>query len=239
MTAPALADDSPARMAGAWARGWQVLRVAAAVLLLAAVAAQFADSYREAQEATEPYAAHLPTVVANFFSFFTIDSNISSAVVLLLSAVAFWRGRETRVRDVLLACVSTYMIITGIVYNTLLRGIESTASVVPWSNEVLHVVGPLFLLADVLLAPRRRALPWTAVWAIVSFPVVWAVYTLLRANAITSPGTGNPWWYPYPFLDPHLQGGYGGVALYIIGIAVAMALVGSGVVGVSRLRARS
>lgn len=38
-------------------------------------------------------------------------------------------------------------------------GAAAPGTTVPWSNEVLHVVGPLFLLIDLLLAVRRRALP--------------------------------------------------------------------------------
>ncbi len=31
-------------------------------------------------------------------------------------------------------------------------------------------------------------------------------------------------WYPYPFLDPDLSGGYGGVALSCIAIAIGAAI---------------
>ncbi|MGW9627251.1 Pr6Pr family membrane protein [Microbacterium sp. NPDC055521] len=88
-------------------------------------------------------------------------------------------------------------------------------STVPWSNEVLHVVFPLFLLADVLVAPKRRILTWPTLAVIAASPLAWAAYTLVRANLATSPGTGDPYWYPYPFLNPqitpplvHRLGGY-------------------------------
>jgi hypothetical protein len=42
---------------------------------------------------------------------------------------------------------------------------------------------------------------------------------------------------PYPFLDPHVVGGYGGVAVYVVGIAVALAAVAALVVAVGRRRA--
>src|SRR5690606_16495561 len=140
-----------------------------------------------------------------------------------------------------LACVATYMIVTGIVYNLLLRGVElPQGTTLGWSNEVLHVVVPLFLLVDVLFAPQRRKLSWSTVGTIAVFPVAWAVYTLLRADLILAPGTGDPFWYPYPFLNPHITpGGYLGVAGYVVGIAVAILAVGLGVVAVSRRRAAS
>ena len=107
----------------------------------------------------------------------------------------------------------------------------------PWSNEVLHVVIPLFLLADLLFAPRRRALGWSAVAIIAIFPIVWVVYTMIRANFIIAPATGEAWWYPYPFLNPHrVPGGYLGVSGYIIGIAIAIIGVACVVVWVGRRR---
>lgn len=215
---------------------WSVLRIATAALIAAAVIAQLMRTVENAVA----QGFHLPTVTANFFSFFTVESNLFAAIVLVIAAVRTWTVREERDPawlSIALAAVSTFMIITGIVYNLLLRGIElPQGQTVPWSNEVLHVIGPLFLLLDVLFAPRRRGLPWATVGIVVMYPIVWAVYTLVRANLITNPGTGDPWWYPYPFLNPHVQGGYGGVALYIVGIAAAFALVAWGVVAVGRRR---
>ena len=89
--------------------------------------------------------------------------------------------------------VTTYMVVTGIVYNTLLRGVAlEPGAIVPWSNEMLHLIGPLFLLADLFLGPKRRALPWRTVLGIVIFPLVWVAYTLLRARFIVNPGNGRP-----------------------------------------------
>ena len=64
-------------------------------------------------------------------------------------------AQEPRGIAIALACVTTYMIVTGIVYNTLLRGVELPQGVtVWWSNEILHVVAPLLLLADLFFAPE-------------------------------------------------------------------------------------
>ncbi|WP_186324394.1 Pr6Pr family membrane protein [Microbacterium paludicola] len=191
--------------------------------------------------AETPWGSHLPTVIANFFSYFTILSNLLAVIALVIGGVWMLRTRRSATAEpawmgTLLACASTYMIVTGIVYNLLLRGISIAGISDAWTNETLHVVIPLVMLADVLLAPRRRALPWCALLVAVTFPIVWAVYTLLRANLITGPATGNPWWYPYPFLDPHLQGGYLGVIGYIVGIAAAIVAVAAGVVWVGRRR---
>lgn len=226
------------------AHGWAALRVAAALLILAAVGAQLARTVGNALENLTPHGSHLPTVTTNFFSFFTVQSNVLAAIVLLWAALWTWtRGRSVREEpsglSIALTCVTTYMILTGVVYNILLRGIElPQGQTVPWSNEVLHVVGPLFLLADLLFAPRRRGLPWPAVAIALIYPLAWVTYTLVRGPLVVAPGTGAPWWYPYPFLDPNGQGGVAGVIVYVVVIAIAVTLIAAGVVWAGRARSR-
>lgn len=230
-----------------WAPGWSLARAVMAIGILAAVVTQLVASVTTSIARDRD----VVTTIANFFSFFTILSNTLAAIVLLWAAVWFFaRGRTARVEPptlaVALACVSTYMIITGIVYNSLLRGIElpQGSEPVPWSNEVLHLIGPLFLLLDVFLGPLRRALPWRALWAVVALPIVWVIYTMIRGPLVTNPVTGDPFWYPYPFLNPNNPNlaplsGYPGVLVYVIGIAIAIIAVGAFVVGWGRRRGLS
>ena len=223
---------------------WPYARLAASALAVAAILAQLIRTLGIAADAETAWGGHLPTVATNFFSFFTIESNVLAAVALAVAGVWALRTRdattpEPRWLAVLLMCASTYMIVTGVVYNVLLRGIElPQGATVPWSNEVLHVVIPLVMLVDALFAPRRRALGWGAVAIAAIFPIVWAAYTLLRANTIVSPSTGDPWWYPYPFLDPNLPGAsYLTVAVYIVVIAVVIVGAAALVVWAGRRRA--
>ncbi|KAA9106607.1 hypothetical protein F6B43_14300 [Microbacterium rhizomatis] len=184
------------------------------------------------------------TVVANFFSFFTILSNAGSVVVLAWAAIWYLTRRgaathEPRGLAVALASVTVYMIVTGIVYNLLLRGIElpQGSQPVPWSNETLHVVAPIFLLLDLFVGPLRRRLPWRAVLAIIVFPVVWVIYTLIRGPLVTNPVSADPFWYPYPFLNPNnFANGYLTVLIYVVGIAVAIVAVALFVVWIGRRR---
>ncbi|HYI52061.1 MAG TPA: Pr6Pr family membrane protein [Microbacterium sp.] len=221
-----------------WSLVWSLLRLAMAVAIVAAIVAQLVQSVTGAMEAGRD----VVTIIANFFSFFTILSNAASAVVLTIAAIWYFsRGRRAKVEPrwlaFLLAAVTTYMVVTGIVYNTLLRGIAlEPGSIVAWSNEILHLVGPIFLLADLFVGPFRRALPWRTVTGIVIFPLIWVAYTLLRASFITNPGTGDPYWYPYPFLNPNNPGGWGSVVVYVIVIAVAIIAAALLVVWVGRRR---
>lgn len=227
-----------------WARTWSIARAAMAALIVAAIVRQLAASIGTAVE----FERDVTTTIANFFSFFTILSNALTAIVLLWAAFWFWtRGRRADAEPtglaLALACVSTYMIITGIVYNTLLRGIQlpQGSEPIPWSNEVMHLIAPLFLLADVFVGPLRRALAWRQLWAVVAFPIVWVAYTMIRGPLVTNPVTGDPYWYPYPFLNPNNSdlvpvSGYPGVFIYIVGIAIAILAVASFVVWWGRRR---
>lgn len=203
-----------------------------AALILAAVTAEL----RGALRTVPAEGSSMSTVVVNFFSYFTIESNLFAVAALV--ATGIWgsarRREEPPWMAVLVAAATTFMAITGLVYNLLLRGLVPSA--VPWANEILHLIGPLFLLVDLFFGPPRRRLPWPTVGTIIAFPIAWAAYTLIRGEHVVSPLTGDPWWYPYPFLNHHLQGGYEVVIAYIIGIAAAFTLVAWGVVAVGRRR---
>ena len=228
----------------AWAVTWALVRLTAAVTCVAAVAAQLLQSVTNSLDAGTDTA----TVVANFLSFFTIQSNVVAAVALAIGAVVLWRRRRDEAPDpawfaVLLVCATTYMITTGVVYNTLLRSIQlPQGTTVPWSNEVLHAVIPVVMLLDLALAPRRRSLPWRTLAVVVVYPIAWVVYTLLRGPLVASPLTGQSHWYPYPFLDPNnpalVPPGYAGVLVYVVAIAAAIIAAGLLVVAVGRTRAR-
>ncbi|WP_322410572.1 Pr6Pr family membrane protein [Microbacterium invictum] len=231
-----------------WALIWTVLRLLAAIAIIAAVIGQAARTIGIGIDAGQ----HLPTVVTNFFSFFTILSNCAAAVVLLWAVAGWVSVGRRRTADaapatdpaalaVALASVTTYMVITGVVYNTLLRNVDlPQGTTVPWSNEILHVVAPLFLLLDLFLGPGRRALPWRDVGVILIFPILWVVYTLVRGPLITNPVSEQPFWYPYPFLNPNnpdlIFPGYGGVAFWVVAIAAGIIVTATIVVGVGRRR---
>ncbi len=153
--------------------------------------------------------------VGNFFSFFTIESNIVAALVLLVTAII--GGTPSPRRDLIRGAAVTYMATTGVVYGLLLSGYtDALQTPVPWVNDVLHRLMPLVLVTDWLLAPPgpgliyRRALVWMI------FPLAYLAYSLVRGTLVG--------WYPYPFLDPGKVGGYAGVALYAIGIALGFFL---------------
>ena len=214
-----------------------VLRVAVAVAIVVAVVAQLSASlgFWRGSGITDP-----TTQVVNFFSFFTVESNIASAVVLAVGAVLLVArpGPDSSGFTLVRASVVTYMVVTGIVYNLLLRGIElPQGSTVGWSNEILHVVAPVYLLLDWLFAPGRVPLAARSISPVLVFPVVWVVYTLVRGPIVVDAVYGNDFWYPYPFLNPvDSANGYLSVMFYVVLIAAVIGLVAAGVLWISRRR---
>ncbi len=175
--------------------------------------------------------------LTNFFSFFTIESNVAAVVVITMALGLQLMRQERTWFTVLRASVTTYMVTTGIVYNLLLRNIAlDQGATLPWSNEILHVWGPLYLLIDWLFAPGRQRMKWKQLLWIISFPLVWALYTLVRGPLTYDPLRDGPY-YPYPFLDPtNSPNGYLSVAFYVILIAAVIGLVGAGIIRISRSR---
>lgn len=212
-----------------------VIRVAVAALIVAAVVGQLITSVAFWQKQGYEY---IGNSVVNFFSFFTIESNVASVVVLLIGAffLITRKGGDPQWFNVFRAAIVAYMGTTGIVYNLLLRGVElPQGATLAWSNEVLHVIAPLYLVLDWLFAPGRTALVWRAIWTIVAFPIVWGVYTLIRGPFTLDELAGQPFWYPYPFLNPNISpNGYFSVAFYVILIAAVIGLVGAGVIWISK-----
>ena len=214
-----------------------VARLLVAALLIAALAVTFAGSWADWTSAGYP---DLGTLVTNFWSYFTVESNAIAAVVLLIGVVILARGNPTDPNwyAVLRGCAVVFMTVTGIVYNLLLRGVAVSGAAEdphPWTNEVLHVVGPIYLVLDWLLAPGRRPLEWKRLAIILSLPLVWVVYTLVRGPLVYDQVRVQASWYPYPFLNPALSpNGYLSVTFYVILIAVVFGAVGALVIWISR-----
>lgn len=169
--------------------------------------------------------------LSNFFSFFTIESNILAAIILLISAYGAWAQKRDATFALIRGAAVLYMVTTGIVYALLLSGLEvSLQTTIPWVNTVLHYLMPIVLLVDWLIDPptRRILFKQAAVWLV--FPILYLIYSLIR-GAVTG-------WYPYPFLNPH-NGGYGKVVVVSVGIAAAVVGLTWLITRMTRLRRRT
>ncbi|MCH1881845.1 Pr6Pr family membrane protein [Agrococcus sp. ARC_14] len=177
--------------------------------------------------------------IVGYFSFFTVQSNLLSLVVLgiLVSAPLVGRPLGRRLHVLQLATTS-YMVVTGIIYNTQMRGIElPQGATLDWSNEVLHVVAPVWMLLEWLAGARERDLQWRDLGTVAIFPLAWLGYTLLRAPKTDVEASTNPYWYPQ--LDPaSYDSGYLGVAGMCLAIATTLIAVAAAQLAYARWRGR-
>lgn len=194
-------------------------RLAFAVLIPVTIAVQLAYSLEQAQ--------NFSTV--NFFSYFTIQSNLFAAVILLMSAYVLRKRKKDPQLESLRGAAVLYMVVTGIIYNLLLRGNDGT--LLAWVNDVLHRVVPLVMLFDWLYwrSVRKFSAKEALLWLI--YPVVYAAYTLVHGPLARH-------WYPYPFISVALHG-YARVALNCVIIAICMLVLALVLSRVPRLKLAS
>lgn len=150
--------------------------------------------------------------LANFFSYFTVLSNVLAAVVFLVGGGVDPRSETF---DKVRGAATTYMVITGIVYAVLLSNVDVQIQDA-WTNAVLHRIVPVLIVVDWVLDPPRRRNSELAPLVWLAFPVVYGVYSLIRGPIVD--------WYPYPFLDPR-GSGYVPLAIGLVVLVVAFLLI--------------
>lgn len=232
--------------AGWTLRSWAWLRIAVAGVALSGVLAGLVVNIDRASRLGQD----MGLVLANYFSLLTVTMSLLSAAVLLAAVAWDLRNPGTTPEPLritlAMAAVAAPILIVGLVYNLLLRGpsigvaLGDSVGILlldEYAVEVMHVVLPLFFVLDILFAPRRGTLPWWSLAVMVGYPLTWVTYTLVRGELVGNPDGSAPWWYPYPFLDPHGAGGYGSTFAYIGAILAAFLAVGAMIILVDRHRA--
>ena len=162
----------------------------------------------------------------NFFSYFTILSNILVALALTAPVVApnsrlgRWFASEG-VR----AAMAMYIVVVGVVYHFLLAPTWNPQGLALLGNSLLHYVMPAAFVLDWLLFAPKGRLNWKdpAKWLI--FPLIYGGWTLIQ-------GALSGWW-PYPFVDVGALG-LGRVLLNFIGLLIFFLIVGLTVVAIDR-----
>jgi hypothetical protein len=206
-----------------WARGTlAAIRISVAGVILAALISQLVFTWR--------IYAGVPRYLIKYLSFFTVQSNLMAAGMLVLAAWYGVRRMNGPTQFAVLRCgVTAYMVVTSVVYHMPFNVITLDQPVtVTWANTMLHLVAPAYLVVDFLLAPGRSVVRWNRFWIIMTYPVGWIVYTMVRAPLVN--------WYPYPFLNPRFSTeGNLSVAGYLALIALFIALVDFVMIGLSRL----
>lgn len=146
----------------------------------------------------------------NFFSFFTIQTNIPTAAAMLLPVVAPDSGLgRFLARPPVRTAIAGYIIVVGIVYFVLLRNLGHPQGWTLYLEYLLHYVMPPLFVLDWLLFVPKGEVAWRNGLVSLGFPAAYIVWTLTH-GALTG-------WYPYPFVDvPEL--GYPRALMNIAGL---------------------
>lgn len=166
-----------------------------------------------------------------FWNFFTNQSNLIAGVVLVLGATVFAKHHNPAWWDVIRGVAVISMLVTGIVFATLLGGVYNpfTTSEHTWASSVMHQLMPIVMLLDVIIAPLG---PRTSKWTVgfyLAYPLAYLGWFLIRGN--------QNGWYPYDFINPNeYDNGYTGVAITCGGLLAAFIVIGIVIIFYSRLR---
>jgi len=163
-------------------------------------------------------------VPLEMYGYFTIWSN--TLVGLITTAVA--RGRQGLfARPVTLGAAVVYIIVVGVIYNTLLIQLNPQTGLRLLTDTIFHTVVPLAYPLWWALLVRRGQLVWKSLWGALGFPLAYTFVALSRGAL-----TGK---YAYFFLDV-AKYGVAQVLLNLVGLVIFFAVLMAGVIGFDRWR---
>lgn len=165
--------------------------------------------------------------VTNFFSYFTILSNLLVAVSTTARLLApsgnigrFFSGIR------IYSAICLYISIVGIIYSIALRHIWNPQGQQLIADRLLHDAIPLLYLITWIIFTPKKQLTVKDVFPWLLFPAVYLIYTLVRGSV-----TG---WYPYPFIHAG-ELGYGKVTINSFSVLIAFIIAGISLVAINRM----
>ncbi|QHX36732.1 Pr6Pr family membrane protein [Spiroplasma sp. BIUS-1] len=164
------------------------------------------------------YAGYL----GNFFSYFTIQTNILVAIWFFAAAFSHKQeGLNFITKSKISYAVATYITITCLIYNFLLLPTTLSMSktgmdALTWTHQqILHTVVPILMVLYVCFFIKRDKTPTTKVfiknnwWIYMIYPLLYGVFALIRGEMRYISDKPVSTQYPYFFLNIHLNGKYG------------------------------
>ena len=173
---------------------------------------------------------------AEYFAYFSIVTAIVAGLFLITTGFGLLLNIEdTKWVEVARLSLAVALIVVGVVYHALLAGAANDVRdgdyawpVLP--NEIIHTYAPILAVIEYLISVkafriRLRAFVWVAV-----FPLTWLVLSIVR-------GIATNWW-PYWFINPNGEAGFGGMLTYISAITVFFLVLGLAVLGLKQVLRR-
>lgn len=155
-----------------------------------------------------PFGITVAEAIANYFSYFTILSNLAVALSLSIplifpdSALGKFFSKPASQ-----TAMALYIFIVGLVYSIALRHVWEPKGLQKVADILLHDVIPILYLFFWFLFVPKKTLKWYNAFSWLIFPFLYLLYALLR-GATTS-------WFSYYFLN-FKEYGWGKVTINII-----------------------
>lgn len=170
--------------------------------------------------------ASIPELIIRYFSYFTILTNLLVTVcciTLLLgprAALGRFFGRQQTV-----AAITVYIVIVGLIYNTILRFVWEPHGWQKIVDELLHSVIPVLFFMYWLFFTSKTQLRWKNILPWLIFPFSYIIYVLIRGSV-----SG---FYPYPFINTY-QLGINKVLVNSVGIALVFIIMSMVLVAIGK-----
>lgn len=174
--------------------------------------------------------ADLPARTLNYFSYFTILTNLFVALILTLPVVApnSRAGRWT-LQPSVRARATMYLVVVGLGYHLLLSAGSTLTGLAAFGNFIVHYIMPVAALFDWLVFAPRGGLRWNDPFRWLRYPLVYFAWTVAHGYAAG--------WWPYWFLNlPQL--GLARSALAVAALLTALLIAGFAFVAIDRSLAR-
>ena len=143
-----------------------------------------------------------PDRVVNFFSYFTVLSNVAVAATTGMLAVRLDR-RSTLFRTIRLDAL-VGIAVTGVVFHLTLAQLQELTGWNAVADGILHTASPILCVLGWLVFGPRGLLSRRIVLLALIAPVCWLAYTLVR-GALVDDRNGDAY-YPYPFMNVQEHG---------------------------------
>ena len=171
--------------------------------------------------------AGLLSRVVDYFSYFTILSNI--IVIIVCTLLALDRARPTSVMRALRMDSLMMISVTGLVFAIVLAPTFHPDGLENVTNPLQHYVTPVLTVLTWLIWGPRAWFRLSTVFTALVIPVVWLAYTFARGALFHA--------YPYPFLVVDTLG-WGQVLVNVFGVLVVGIVLGLMYWGLDVLLAR-
>lgn len=130
-------------------------------------------------------------LVANFFSYFTIQSNIIVALVAtgwLYNKSFFGRYQKLFVLGGLINITITFVVVALVLSK--LQSLDGLALV---ADNFVHIYTPILYVGYWLLFVQKTKIAFKYMLLWLAYPIGYLIYTLIRGSMVN--------WYPYPFVN--------------------------------------